>query len=91
MSIAAKPPQTEAELLERAHALAGWTLGELGKRVGVDVPESAARAKGLAGTLIETILGATAASRAEPDFQEIGVELKTIPVDTASPSSSAHW
>lgn len=82
MSITAKPPQTEAELLERARALAGWTLGELGRRVGVDVPASAARAKGLAGTLIETILGATAASRAEPDFQEIGVELKTIPVDT---------
>ncbi len=83
MSIDTDPPRTEAELLERAHALAGWTLGEIGSRVGVEVPASAARAKGLAGTLIEKTLGATAASRAEPDFQEIGVELKTIPVDSA--------
>ena len=75
------PPQTEAELLERARALAGWTLGELGERMGIEVPESAVRAKGLAGNLLEKSLGATAASRAEPDFQHLGVELKTIPVD----------
>lgn len=30
---------------------------------------------------METALGASAASRAEPDFPELGVELKTLPVD----------
>jgi DNA mismatch repair protein MutH len=40
-------------------------------------------AKGWAGQLIETSLGASAGSRAEPDFPELGIELKTIPL-TAS-------
>jgi DNA mismatch repair protein MutH len=41
------------------------------------------RAKGVAGQILEKILGATAASRAEPDFLTLGVELKTIPLDSA--------
>lgn len=40
-----------------------------------------ARAKGWVGNLIETALGASAGSRAEPDFPELGVELKTLPID----------
>ncbi len=32
---------------------------------------------------MERALGATAASRAEPDFPDLGVELKTLPVDEA--------
>jgi DNA mismatch repair protein MutH len=32
---------------------------------------------------METALGASAASRAEPDFPELGVELKTLPVDAS--------
>ncbi len=38
------------------------------------------RRKGIAGQLIERALGANAGSRALPDFVELGVELKTIPV-----------
>lgn len=75
------PPASEEELLQRAWHLAGCTLGELGARVGIRVPVEAARAKGTAGQILEKALGATAASRAEPDFVEIGVELKTIPLD----------
>jgi DNA mismatch repair protein MutH len=55
-------------------------LGELGRELGIEVPESATRAKGLAGQMLETALGATAASRAEPDFVALGIELKTIPL-----------
>lgn len=75
------PPESEEKLLERAHALAGLTLGELGKALGANVPVSAARAKGLAGRLLEKALGATAASKAQPDFVGLGIELKSIPVD----------
>lgn len=76
-------------MLERARGLGGYTLGELGKELGVEVPESAARAKGLAGQLLEKMLGATAASRAEPDFVGLGIELKTIPLDsTGKPKES---
>ncbi|MEM7138729.1 MAG: DNA mismatch repair endonuclease MutH [Myxococcota bacterium] len=74
-------PKSEAELLARARALSGYTLGEVGAQLGVPVRTSGAQAKGLAGQLLEKALGATASSRAEPDFLSLGVELKTIPLD----------
>jgi DNA mismatch repair protein MutH len=74
-------PRTVDELLERARHVAGLTLGELGARAGLDVPDEGVRGKGVAGQILERILGATAASRAEPDFVAIGVELKTIPLE----------
>lgn len=75
------PPATREELLGRARALAGLTFGELARRLSVDVPPDLRRAKGWAGTLLEMALGATARSRAAPDFETLGVELKTLPVD----------
>ena len=74
-------PKSETELLERARNLAGLTIGELGEEVGVEVPDEGVRGKGVAGVILERALGATAASRAEPDFVELGIELKTIPLD----------
>ena len=77
------PPESEAELLSRAWDVAGLTLGELGARVEVDVPDEAVRGKGVAGQILEKVLGASAGSRAEPDFMGLGVELKTIPLDAS--------
>lgn len=74
------PPTSEAELLARARALAGHTLGTLAAREGLPVPDTLARAKGWVGQRLEAALGATARSRAEPDFPALGVELKTLPV-----------
>ena len=74
------PPRSEAELVERARHLTGRTLGEIAARLKAPLPESQARAKGLVGQLIEKALGASAGSRGEPDFVEIGVELKTLPI-----------
>jgi len=76
-------PESEGELLSRAWDLAGLTLGELGARVDVEVPDESVRGKGVAGQILEKALGATAASRAEPDFVGLGIELKTIPLDAA--------
>jgi DNA mismatch repair protein MutH len=75
------PPRSEAELCDRAAALAGLTLADLGARLGSPVPADLRRAKGWVGQLVERALGANAASRDCPDFTEIGVELKTLPVD----------
>lgn len=75
------PPQDEAELLARAMALAGYPLGELAQRIGLPVPRDLKRDKGWVGLLLERYLGASAGSKPEQDFAEIGVELKTIPVD----------
>ncbi len=77
----AAPPRSEAELADSARAIAGCTLQTLAERCGLAVPSDTRRAKGWVGTLIETLLGATAGSRSEPDFQLIGVELKTIPIN----------
>ena len=76
-------PQSEKELVTRARNLAGLRLGELGAQLGVEVPDEAVRAKGIAGQILEKALGATAGSRAEPDFVGLGIELKTIPLDAA--------
>src|SRR5205085_10386128 len=56
-------------------------LGAIAARHGVVVPADLRLNKGWAGQLLETALGATAASRAEPDFPQLGIELKTVPID----------
>lgn len=81
MSTTVLPPRTEAELLARAEAIAGYTLGELAAQLWIGVPNEARRAKGWAGQLVERALGATASSRSEPDFPGLGIELKTVPID----------
>ncbi len=80
MTARAPAPTTEEELLQRARALAGHPLGAIAEKWGVPVPD-VRRAKGWIGTLLETALGATASSKAAPDFERIGVELKSVPVD----------
>lgn len=74
------PPGSEEELRERAERIAGRTLGDLARDLGVDVPANLTRAKGWPGQLVEAWLGGTAGSLAEPDFPALGIELKTLPV-----------
>jgi DNA mismatch repair protein MutH len=76
-----KPPQSEAELLTRAQALSGLSLGELARRFNLTVPRQQLYAKGWVGELLELELVATAGSRPEPDFPHLGVELKTLPLN----------
>jgi DNA mismatch repair protein MutH len=61
--------------------LAGHTVADLASCFGLSLPLQGARAKGIVGGLLERALGATAGSAAVPDFPELGVELKTIPLD----------
>lgn len=75
------PPRDEAELRLRLHRLAGLPLGAIAERHAVTVPDPLKPSKGWVGQLLECALGATAASRAQPDFPALGIELKTIPVD----------
>ncbi len=76
-----RPPRDEEELLARARVLAGLTLGALAEAAGEATPADFRRHKGWVGQLLERWLGASAASLAEPDFQTLGIELKTVPVD----------
>jgi DNA mismatch repair protein MutH len=75
------PPRDEAELFARARDLAGLSLGDLATRHGRVAPEDLRRKKGFVGELVERVLGGTRGPRPGPDFPELGIELKTLPVD----------
>jgi DNA mismatch repair protein MutH len=74
-------PSNRQELMERANSLAGITIQQLAIKMNTNVPESLVHAKGWFGTLLEQYLGAEAASAAKPDFINLNIELKTIPID----------
>jgi DNA mismatch repair protein MutH len=73
-------PQSLRELEVRAEALAGHTVSEVAKALGVSVPAESRRAKGFVGALAEAALGADPKAGDGPDFPSLAVELKTIPV-----------
>ncbi|EOC1333726.1 DNA mismatch repair endonuclease MutH [Cronobacter turicensis] len=77
-----QPPVDEAQLLHQAQQLAGLTLGELAALAGLETPPDLRRDKGWIGVLLERWLGASAGSKPEQDFAALGVELKTIPIDS---------
>lgn len=81
IALASSPPQDEHILLARAEQLVGFSFQELADIAGIAVPNKLRHAKGWTGQLLELFLGASAGSRAEQDFPNIGVELKTIPVN----------
>lgn len=76
------PPESEAQLLSQARQLSGYALGELAAMAGLVAPKDLKRDKGWIGVLLEIWLGASAGSKPEQDFAALGVELKTIPVDS---------
>jgi DNA mismatch repair protein MutH len=82
MNGAVPPPRDLRELETRARALAGRTLEDLAAEHALAFAGRAGvRTKGKTGELLERLLGATGGSAAVHDFPELGVELKTIPVD----------
>jgi DNA mismatch repair protein MutH len=78
-------------LLQHAQSFAGFTLGELAEQYKERLPERLLHKKGWIGQFLELILGATSGSLAQPDFPELGVELKTLPIDEkGSPLESTY-
>ena len=74
-------PKNEHELLSRVAHLAGKNLYQLACEIHWSVPENLKRDKGWIGQLLEIHLGASAGNLSEPDFQSLGIELKTIPLN----------
>ena len=74
------PPQNFEELISYLNAINGKSLDELSKKVGLKLPSSTLHGKGFAGELIELCIGASAGNAAIPDFPNLWLELKTIPV-----------
>lgn len=75
-------PRNLQELQQRCQQIAGKTIGYLAKELQVPVPKDLMQAKGWIGQLIEAYLGASASSKAMPDFPNLGIELKTIPINS---------
>lgn len=73
-------PANEAELLLRAQALSRRSVGELAGALGIALPAEPRRAKGFVGQLVELALGADVDAGERPDFVELGIELKTLPI-----------
>lgn len=69
------------ELLDRARLLQGRTVASIADELRLSTEGEAVRTKGRPGEIIERALGATGGSSRVVDFPELGVELKTVPVD----------
>lgn len=74
-------PASEEELLCRSRTLSGRKIGALALDAGLATPASLRRNKGWIGMLLESYLGASGGSRPQQDFPQLGIELKSIPVD----------
>ena len=75
------PPQNFDELIANLNFIVGKSLTELAEFAKIPVPIDTLHGKGFTGELIEKCLGASAANQSIPDFPELGLELKSIPVD----------
>lgn len=76
----AVPPKSFEELLENLTRIEGKTIADLALEAQVELPLIPLHGKGFQGELIERFLGASARGLPIPDFPNLGVELKTIPV-----------
>ncbi|MBD1388844.1 DNA mismatch repair endonuclease MutH [Neiella sp. HB171785] len=73
-------PTSITQLADAARDLAGLSFADLAQQLQQPVPADFSRHKGWGGMLIELALGASAGSKPEPDFPDLGVELKTLPI-----------
>lgn len=72
---------TEDELLQRCHHVAGRTFLQLAHAIQRPIPDNPIHRKGWLGLALELALGTTAGNQALPDFTELGIELKTLPIN----------
>ena len=76
------PPKDMEQLLQRLNAIMGRSVNELAVLAGVYMPEQSRQSRGYSGQIIELFLGADASNQSLPDFVDLGIELKTIPVSS---------
>ena len=76
-----KSPTTFSELKQRAEAIAGLALSDIATQLDCQLETDFNHHKGWVGHLLERILGADAASNMEPDFTQLSIELKTLPLN----------
>ncbi len=84
-------PTSAAELLQSARALAGLRLHDIAARFELTIPADLRSDKGWLGQLIERALGAESGSLAQPDFPQLGIELKTLPFGSDGLPTESTW
>lgn len=78
--LATSPPKNEAELRQRCDLIAGLSLGQLASGLGLAIPHQAQQRKGFIGQAVELALGCSAGNLALPDFPDLGIEVKSLPI-----------
>jgi DNA mismatch repair protein MutH len=73
-------PKTVHALMERCQSLEGITLAQLASMAQLPIVDRALARKGWVGRALELVLGAQAGSLPCPDFMDLGIELKTLPI-----------
>lgn len=76
-----KRPKNLIELKERLDYLLGKNLAQLCDILQIKCPTDPIKAKGFSGIVFEKLLGADGNNNASFDFENLCLELKTIPVD----------
>lgn len=70
-------------------SIQGLSFAQLSIALGLSIPLNPVQRKGWVGMALELALGADANNKAEPDFQFLGIELKTLPLaKTGKPAES---
>lgn len=80
-------------LLKQAQSLSGKSFSQVAQLCQLAIPSRHSRInqKGWLGQTLELYLGATAGSQPLPDFIELGIELKTIPIlPNGTPKESTY-
>lgn len=79
-------------LLKHAQSLSGKSFLQLAKLTDMTTPtDNRLNTKGWLGQTLEVFLGATAGSQSLPDFVDLGIELKTIPIlSDGTPKESTY-
>ena len=86
-----EPPKTEEELIRRCQNIQGLSFNQLSSALDIDIPVSPIQRKGWVGMALEQKLGANACNKSLPDFQQLGVELKTLPIGKSGrPAESTY-
>lgn len=81
MSSPRNPPQSESELISRCREIEGFTFFQLSQKTNCLIPENPLKRKGWVGQAVERALGTSAGTQCAPDFEALGIELKTIPMN----------
>lgn len=75
-------PLSQEQLSSRLDLLVGRSIGELCALAKIEAPKNNIAAKGFAGHILELFLGAHAHNQSLPDFVNLGIELKSLPVSS---------